>query len=218
MSVTVISSVYGDYDHIAPPVEQTVPTDWIMVTDGRTPIPDGWHTVIEPRDQLHPRVAAKVAKCSPELYTDSEVVIWIDASFDVLSETFVDWCVSSIGDEPIAQIVHPHRQSIMDEAEVSRQMEKYNGQAVIEQARHYILDDEHPASWGLWATGLMVRRPSRRTADFGRRWLAEQVRWTYQDQISEPYVLRRCGLRPVSLSGPLWGHHLFGMHGHRSDK
>lgn len=218
MTVSIISSVYGDYDTPAPPLEQSIDCDWIMVTDGETVIPEGWHTVTEPRRHMHPRLAAKVAKCRPDLYSNADVTIWIDASFVITSPRFAAWCVDSLGSNVIAQIRHPDRGSIVDEADISSKMEKYNGQPVVEQARHYVSRDGHPDRFGLWATGLIVRcHWGAQTEVFGDWWLREQIRWSYQDQISEPYVLNRLDMRPTELDGELWHHPMFGMQGHRSD-
>lgn len=213
--VAIISSVYGGYDtpeHVA----QTTDVDHIMVTDGQTPVPDGWRTVIEQRPHMHPRLAAKHAKCLPFEYTDAEITIWVDASF-TLAPAFAAWASAQLGAADIAQIVHPNRDSIIDEAEVSAGMTKYSAQPVREQASHYVTGG-HPADWGLWATGLIVRRNTVANRTLGLRWLAEQIRWTYQDQISQPVVLRQVGIRPTPIDGPLRGSRYFGMKLHRDDQ
>ncbi len=165
---------------------------------------------------MHPRMAAKVAKCRPDLYTDAKVTIWVDASFRITRPDFVSWCVQQIGVHPIAQIKHPERQRITDEADVSAHMTKYQGQAVREQARHYI-DGGFADGWGLWATGLIVRRSTAQTKLFGAEWLQQQIRWTYQDQVSEAPVLAAMSLRPVDLDTQLWGSEYFTIRPHGSD-
>lgn len=215
-TVTVISSVYGGYDTPCALPPQDHPHDAILVTDIDYEVP-GWRTVVEPREHLHPRMAAKFAKCRPDLYTDAKVTIWIDASFQVLRPDFVSWCVQQIGVHPIAQIRHPERQRITDEADVSSKMLKYQGQAVREQARHYLSVD-YPDGWGMWATGLIVRRRTSQTMLFGSEWLHEQIRWTYQDQISEPPILAAMAMRPVDLETELWSSPFFTVRGHASDR
>lgn len=212
---TIISSVYGDYDQpeFTP---QSVPVDCVMVTDGLTEIPEGWSTVIEPRPHMHPRLAAKVAKCRPDLYTSDDITIWVDASI-VLRPRFAEWVLDELDEHGLAQLPHPVRQSIVDEAEVSAGMEKYANQAVLAQATYYVQQRSHPPAWGMWATGIIARRRSTVNSTLGARWLAEQVRWTYQDQISQPFVLHDMGVRPHDLTGPLWHHPHFTVRGHRSD-
>ena len=38
-TVAVISSIYGDFDTMIPPVDQDMPCEWIMVTDRRQECP-----------------------------------------------------------------------------------------------------------------------------------------------------------------------------------
>jgi hypothetical protein len=210
VTVAVLSSVYGGYDHPIAPAEQDVACDWILVS-----VQDHdchpWKVVVEPRPQLHPRLAAKVAKCRPDLYTDADVTIWVDASIHITSPGFVSWCVAELGESEAAQIPHPMRRRISDEAQESHGMPKYAGLPVFAQVDSY-LSAGYPDDWGLWATGLIVYKGRSR---FGDAWLREQMRWTYQDQLSEAPVLHAHGIRPVDLTGGLFNHPMFTIRGHR---
>lgn len=213
MKVTVVTSVYGDYDEPSVPAAQTVPTEFVLVTDRDHLAPTPWRTVFEPRPGIHPRLAAKVAKCRPDLYADAGYFIWMDASMEITAPDFVEWCLSHL-DGSIAQIPHPDRNCIEPEASVSAQMGKYANLPVIAQARHYIEERRHPRGWGLWATGLIVYESFAPTL-IGDDWLREQMRWTYQDQLSQPYLLRARGIRPSPLPGRLYGHDKFAIRRHR---
>ncbi len=214
-TVCIVSSVYGGYDSPVEIVEQDHPHDAVLVSDLEYVV-DGWRTVVEPREHMHPRMAAKIAKCRPDLYTDAKVTIWIDASIRILRPDFVSWCVAQIGVNPIAQIKHPERDRITDEADVSAHMAKYQGQNVREQAAYYVKHG-FPEGWGMWATGLIVRRTSRLTVAFGADWLFEQTRWTYQDQVSEAPLLEGRNMRPVDLDTELWSSPYFTVRPHGSD-
>ena len=215
MSIAVISSVYGGYDTPIAPVPQDVDCDWVLVTDTPVECPP-WRVVVEPRPHLHPRMAAKVAKCRPDLYTQADTTVWVDASFFVSAADFVSWAVSHVDPvNPLAQIVHPERRRITAEAAVSATMAKYAGLPVIEQAGSY-LTSGYPDDWGLWATGLIVRRHCPQLRGFGSAWLAEQTRWSYQDQISEAPCLWHLDLRPVDICESLWGNPRFVIRGHAS--
>jgi len=215
--VVVVSAAYGDYDKPATAPHQTVePAAWLMVTDSPDVPPAPWQRIHEPRPGVHPRLAAKVPKCRPDLYDyDANVLIWMDASFEITSPDFVAWCLRHLGRAPLAQIRHPVRQDIHHEADVSQTMAKYQGLPLRAQWEHYATQG-HPVDWGLWATGLIVYRRATCEA-MGDAWLTEQVRFTYQDQISQPVVLRRLGLQPADLPGPLWGHPMFTIRPHESD-
>jgi hypothetical protein len=153
---------------------------------------------------MHPRLAAKYPKLFPWLYAPyADVVIWADASVQFKGEhlkTLVDVCDS---DETLYMWQHPWRQDIADEAEASQGMPKYLSQPVLEQVQHYQRCDM-PLGYGMWATGFAVYRdldlddPGR--DEFALRWLAEQVRWTYQDQLSLPYVAWMLDRRPGEIN------------------
>lgn len=207
-SVAVVSSHYGaHYDRLRF-VPQSVRCEHVMVTDGETPIPKGWRTVVERRPHVSPRLAAKVAKCVPERYTDADLIVWIDCSIDP-RPTLVEWLLDSLGDADLGACRHPERSCIVDEARVSSRLPKYAGFPLTEQAAHYVREG-HPRRWGLWAGGVMVRR----RGVWGADWLAEQVRWSTQDQISLPPVVRRHILTVADLPGGLlWNPH-FGIDEH----
>lgn len=198
--VAVITSIYGAYDTPAVPPEQDIPCDWILVTD-QDSAPAPWQVVTEPRPQLHPRLAAKVAKAMPHLYSDAPVTVWADGNVDILSAGFAQWAAGAVRDHSLAQHLNPARGQLMDECVEATRMSKYDGLPLWEQTRHY-LEDGYPRDYGVWWTGLIVRRAD--CPDFGAAWLAEQMRWTYEDQISQPYILWKMGLRPAPL-GP-WAH------------
>lgn len=199
--VAIISAIYDSYDSLKPVLPQAgVDVEWIVVTDSVPPAEQaaGWTIVHEPRPGVHPNRAAKHPKYKPWKYTDAPVSIWVDASFRIVSETFA---VQAIGfAEPIAQFVHPWRDCLYVEAAESGVLAKYRGEPVLEQAEAYRLAG-HPENWGLWATGVIARQHTPAVRELGERWLAETYRWSFQDQISQPFALRAAGLRPAGLPG-----------------
>ena len=216
-TVALVTSIYGDYDHLVDPPKQHGVDDYVAVVDR---FHDGcslWRQVVEPRPHLHPRMAAKVAKCLPWRYTDAETTIWVDGSARLLHEEVASWAIAH---GPFAQFRHPARDDILAEAHVSAGMRKYEGQPVVEQAVYY-QSLGLPKNFGLWACGFIVRRnplTSRaRLARFGQEWLTEQMVWSWQDQISEPYLLWRQHYRPADLDGDLWGNPHVCFAGHRSE-
>lgn len=214
--VAVVTSCYGDYDQLLPPPGQTVECEWVAVVDRRHADLDGWRQVVEPRDHLHPRMAAKVAKCRPDYYSAASVLIWLDAGALITSPEFVAMCLDALAGSDIAQWVHPDRVDIYDEAIVSATMAKYRGQPVVEQAEHYIATARYFRHSGLWATGCMAytRWACQET---GAPWLAQQNRWTYQDQISWPVVVRDQNVRVTRFPQSLWTNDWVRFRSHRSD-
>jgi hypothetical protein len=216
--ITVVSACYGGYDQPATPPEQDVDVRWVMVNDGQVEVPAPWESVVEYRHHLHPRMAAKIPKCDPGRYADHGVaVIWLDSSAIIMRPDFVSMCVAALGGGDVAQWVHPQRDCIVPEADISATMAKYANQPVQAQARHYIAGG-HPRNFGLWATGCMVWRRSSWTVAAGRDWLHEQNRWTYQDQLSWPVVVRERALDVRPLPGSLWDRQYLTFRPHASEQ
>lgn len=214
MKVTVVSSIYGAYDYVKKPLEQSVECDYVLVTD-QDPGDCGWRVVVEPRPQCSPRLAAKVAKCLPWLYApDADVTIWIDGSATIIHPDFVAMCLDALGDADMAQWVHPERDCIYTEADVSIDYGKYHDQNIANQVAAYRAQG-YPAHAGLWATGCIVRhRASAEAREMSEEWLREQMRWTIQDQLSEPVLLSRFEPEIVPLPEGLWANRWLSFGGH----
>lgn len=198
----VICANYDHYDTVKPIHGQSLPVEWVHVTDDEALAlgdadPMGWTVVYEPRPGMHPNRAAKWPKCLPADYTDAPASVWVDASFQVTSDQFVSEVLAWA--DPVAQFVHPDRDCVYDEAGASAYY-KYDGEPITEQVESYRAEG-HPAHWGLWATGVIARHHLPEVLAMGRDWLAEIGRWSFQDQLSEPVCLRRAGLRPTALPG-----------------
>jgi hypothetical protein len=213
VTIALVTSIYGDYDTLTDPPEQEGVTDYVAVVDHlQSGACSLWRQVVEPRPHMHPRLAAKVAKCCPGLYTDAEFTVWVDGSARLKNPRVAKWAVDQLGTEHAAHFAHPDRDDIYPEAIVSMGMGKYTGQLLMEQVDHY-RQLGLPTSSGLWATGF-IARPAWSGNNVA--WLTEQTRWTYQDQISLPFVYWQQAGWPIILEGNLWGndHVYFDGHAH----
>lgn len=209
-AAAVITGLYDGYDILKAIWPQSVDVDWVCVTDDEALYrgdadPAGWQILFEPRPGVHPNRAAKRPKMLPADYTSAPASIWLDASFQVTSPTFARDVLSHVVDhELVAQFPHPERRCLYDEANVCIPLcepwGKYAGEPIACQADHY-KQQGMPAGWGLWATGVIARRHTQETYAWGLAWLAENWRWSYQDQISHPYACWSHDLRPVDLPG-----------------
>lgn len=195
----MISAVYDGYDGVKPVLPQWgLDVEWVLVTDDPGLSAPGWRVVVRPRPGIHPNRAAKGPKFCPYEYTEAPASVWVDASFRVRSKTFVSDVLGYA--RPLAQFTHPWRDCVYEEAQASRDLPKYAGEPVEGQAAHY-RDLGHPEHWGLWATGVIARRHTLETVRMGLAWNRQVTDWSFQDQLSQPPVLRETGIRPTALPG-----------------
>ena len=177
--VVVYSAVYGGFDA---PREQAIPVR--RFSEATHPLPQF----------SDPRLQAKWWKIRPDLACpDADVTIWLDGSMDVLRPDLVDLCLDALGDADAIFIRHPWRDDIYEEAEISSLMTKYAGQPLREQVASYRRAG-HPEHWGLMHAGMLVRRNTAAMRAVNEAWWSEIVRWSAQDQISLPPLLRTSDL------------------------
>jgi hypothetical protein len=220
LKACVITSIYGHYDTLKPIPPQTITsTKFLCVTsDKHLNGTTNYSVLDESEPGVHPRIAAKFPKIIPWSYSRAEYLIWVDASAEITSETFVEDMINACGDSPIAQFMHPDRDCIYDELEACVGMPKYEEHLprMREQVEHYRAQG-HPENWGLWATGLIVRKNTPETEKLGSKWLADVYDWSYQDQLSQAPNLRSVGMRPKALPYSLRENPWLTWHPHRSE-
>jgi hypothetical protein len=132
-------------------------------------------------------------------------VVWIDSNMEVTSPTFVREAIACIHDG-LALFAHPRRDCIYEEAEACLGPESRNGkyanQPIREQVAHY-RSEGHPEHAGLYACGTIAwDRYDTKRRKVGYQWLAECARWSYQDQLSFPFICRRLGVEPGLFPHP----------------
>jgi hypothetical protein len=196
---TIITSIFGSYDHPKAFEPQSIPCRMLMVSDQSQHPSCRWEVMIDPREpERSPRFMAKRPKLFPWDYSEDGPWIWIDASMEIISPTFAEEALDGV--KEIAMWRHPARDDLYAEAEFSTTLPKYAGEPLVEQANHY-LEDGVPRHWGLWAAGCIVYRyPMPRLAV---AWQHEIWLWGIQDQVSLPYAAFHTGDIPEDLP-----HHL----------
>lgn len=212
MSVAVVSGIFGNYDQPKQQPEVEGVDQWVMVTDDPSLEAPGWQIVrvCQLAKGMHPRLAAKLPKFMPWLFTQLDSSIWLDGSATISNpDGFVDW---ALGDAPLSLYIHPERDNNRDEAEVSLHHAKYSGLPVREQVVSY------GQVAGLWASGFIARQHNNeKVRELGWRWFEECSKWTYQDQLSLPYLLNKLGIKPRALEGELWDGRRLRFTAHRTD-
>jgi len=199
MKVVIYSASAGGYDWCRPQAQQDIDVDWVFLTDHDIDHAEPW-TVrpLPPWPGRHPRMVAKRPRMRPrEHFPEHDVAIWIDANMVVHNPAFAREAIASMR-HGMAIWRHPQRRCIYDEAAASLKLapRKYGDQPILAQVEHYRAQG-HPEKAGLYAAGTIAwDLHDDRIDALGAAWLAECDRWSYQDQLSLPYVARRMGIRP----------------------
>jgi hypothetical protein len=243
MRSVIYTAIFGNYDDLKQPAVQDTDCDFICFTDQCLPARVGvWNVVhVKTRAGMHPRMQAKRFKIlSHEVIPDGRLSfrhrlrrgawslrnrymcsIWVDGSLAIKGKSFAKdlLAAAAVADAGWAMFRHPDRDCIFEEATISATMEKYRGLPMFEQVEAYRREGviEHS---GLFACTVIARQEPLN--DLVRRvnelWWKENVKWTYQDQLSLPYVLTKTGTTVGVIPGNLWENQWFDWITHRTEK
>lgn len=200
MRVCIYTAIYGDYDQLKPHPPQSLKTDFVCFTDHAVD-ENGWRVIIDDRMRgEHPRLRAKYFKVlSHGLFdgpyaethglTGYDAVIWIDGKFQITSSEFASEMLASVRRFGFAMRPHAKRDCIYDELTASLVWPKYHGLPLAEQVESY-RQQGYPAHNGLMRCGIIVRLTKNPwLRHINRDWWQEIRKWSYQDQLSLPFVL-----------------------------
>lgn len=198
----VYTAIYGGYDEPRPHASLSG-VDFLCFTDNPNLRHPDWEICYDPPRYPHPRMAAKYHKLiGHERLAVYDQSIWIDGSVELQDAQFVEIATSYLRQSCLAMFAHPYRCDIFQELDASLGLEKYRALPLTEQVKRY-REQGFKSDNGLYHCGVLIRDlRDPFIAKFGRAWMQENVEWTYQDQISFPYLLWRFDFRPTVLPFP----------------
>lgn len=220
VKLALFSAIYGDYESTVKPLPEDLPVPAYMFTDNPGLYAQagnvGWQPILDTSAYTHfeanpangdpevvrPMLAHKWWKTHPiqamdlawETYRTPvpDGSVWIDGSMllNCSGPEFVERNLAALGDDDWSLMAHPWRRCLFEEAVYSSTLIfRYDSAAMMRQHDHYE-SLGHPRSWGLFATGHMVRRHTDLIRRVNHHWWDENVAWSHQDQISLPVLIR----------------------------
>jgi hypothetical protein len=99
----------------------------------------------------------------------------------------------------LALVQHPRRDCIYEEAEHCRRIGRGDPAKLARAVLRY-QNEGHPARYGLWMGGVIMRRHTAAVKAFNAEWWREVMSGTPRDQIALPVVLRRLDIPFDTLS------------------
>lgn len=209
MKVAIYTTIFGNYDTLKDIPEQEVKADLFLITDqgskehSAESIGQNWKVIVPdyPRKDLHPRMRAKFFKMFPwevEELKKYDVTIYIDASIRITSGNFVATCLKNLTKDFLL-FRHPNRNCIYEEGKASLipELKKYRDEPIQEQLNFY--RKFHPANAGLYACGVMIRKNTEIVRRIMADWWFENIKYSFQDQLSLPVVLRANKYTPATF-------------------
>lgn len=214
MKIAILCSNFGDYDdvHSNPDLIDKNKFDWYLFTDNKDIKSDFWTIInenfhlenkIEGKNNfLNDNISLKVKNMMIAKYYKLQShrikfiiennythIVWVDSSVSILNNNFVNDLLSIILNINIELVnfIHPERNNIYDEANLSIKMDKYEGQDIPLQVKKY--KEEAFNQNNLFWCGFFCRKLNEKMNKIFDDWWEENIKMSFQDQISFPYVL-----------------------------
>jgi hypothetical protein len=220
--VAVVTAVAGGYDGRRRDVFRD-DVDYLFYSDEPTKARGAWQGRVlhplNPREASHPRRLAKGPKLNPHRYAslcEYRYVVWVDGGIHIRAAEFTDEIIAHIGRSGI--VLSPHHDGRTDAySEATIRPPKYASEPLDEQVAAYRRAG-YPGNDGLYECGVMARDMTHgNVRELGQFWEGEVERFSYQDQVSLPFVLWSLGIEPDVLPKSFRHMGWVAVNGHRSE-
>ena len=147
-------------------------------------------------------------------------IIWMDTAIIIENKNFVNDIINLLisNNNEIFIFEHYRRDNIKDEFLASMNLYKYKNQNMTKQVKEYLksgmIDNK------LYETGFIIYKNSKSIKKLMNNWWNEINLYSYQCQISAPYVFYKNNINPyilneynfkkLSLEGSVWRNNLYG--------
>jgi len=221
--IAIITSIYGNYDNLK---EQNINNknlvDWYCFTDNVnithqipwTIINTPYHLINTDNndtynsyknyyknikdDKTFNMMSAKYYKIKTheiDILKDYDYYIWVDGSMN-LKNNFIDNMINLINNgNELINFKHNKRDNIKDEVELSASWSKYYDQNLQFQYNDYIKNNFTDKE-GLFELPIICKKNNDRINRIFDMWWIHNLKYSFQDQISYPYVLWELNDKP----------------------
>lgn len=200
-NTAICTAVTGGYDYMENQVK-IKGVEYIYFTDGLSafPIKSPWKIHMLADENLDNRRRSKRPKLNPHsipVLNNWKYLIWIDGGMAILDENFVPDILSYMSN---GFVVSPHfdaRDCAYGEATI--RPAKYKNEPLDAQVEFY-KNEGFPEHFGLYECGVSARNMQLESVKkLGELWHEQNLKWSYQDQVSFPYCLWKTGFTPDVL-------------------
>jgi hypothetical protein len=222
----IITSIYGDYDNIKEhDIQNKDLVDWYCFTDNKNMKSNTWNIINTPY-HLHDKDTSlfskyknyyknvnkiqdsktynmmcakyyKIKSHNIDILQPYDYFIWIDGSI-LLQPHFIENMISNCNNYELINFKHSVRDNIKDEYKLSITIPKYKKQDLKTQYYTY-LNSGFTDKIGLFENTIFARRNNEKINNIFDKWWIHNLKYSYQDQISYPFVLWQSNFIPDGI-------------------
>ena len=216
--IAIITAIYGNYDNIKEHnIQSKDSVDWYCFTNNNNMKSKTWNIINTPyhinnkelKNSIYKNsnskdkkteymMAAKYYKIKShkiDILKNYDYIVWIDGSI-FLQNNFINNIISLINKNyQLINFKHSMRNNIKDETIVSKKMLKYKNQDLDYQYKTYIKEGFQD-NIGLFENTIIIRKNNSNIEKLFDEWWIHNLKYSYQDQISYPFVLWKNKINP----------------------
>lgn len=177
MKIALISANIGGFDRVHVHKKQNVEYEYLYFDKCEL-------------DHLSNRMQAKYGKMQAHKFVDADVFIWIDGSFQIIEDDFIEFLMIQLVYNEIAMPLHPKRPnayeemnfliSCLDENE-KYVSDRYKG-IKFEQELDFYMANYFPVNYPLYACGVFARLNNEKVNKFFDAWWQRCLEFSEFDQ------------------------------------
>lgn len=191
----IYTALFGDYDHLAQPVEKFDGFDFICFTDQKNLQSEVWDIKIMESTEKTSLLMNRRMKMLPHEYlTGYEVSVYIDSNLKLL-KNLRELIEKDFSKKKFLVPKHSLRDCLYEEAKECVIFQKSDYAATVKQLKSYRLAG-FPDHFGLSENGILIRKHQDiEIQGLMTQWWEEFQRGSGRDQLSLPYVFWKNGLK-----------------------
>lgn len=186
MKKAIYTVITNNYDKLNIPKVSSRGWDFICFTDNPNLTSKVWKIIYIDKPSRHLQREIKIKP--HEFLKDYELTIYIDGSMSIKRDL-----AGLVSLSDITFIQHPHRNCVYEEEtaviEIGKDIAKITNRQISKYKKSGM-----PSNYGMYQTGIIVRRNTQKVRDFCDLWWSELYKHSHRDQLSVMYAKWKSGI------------------------
>lgn len=215
MKIIIYSANIADYDYFYHPKNRNVDIDYYLFTNNKYFKSKYWNVIststliLNKIDKIDNRRLARFIKInSHKVLPDHDISIWLDHCFKFKTDNIQQMLeLIQFNNKNIMCYSHDERNCIYQEAKVCS-ARKMDTNKIIQLQMQKYKTELFPPNFGLFSTGLMIRKNNEQVNNFNDVWWQEIYNGSGRDQLSQSYASWKNQLKidPISVGKNIYNN------------
>lgn len=200
MKKAIYTVITNSYDTLKEPKIISKGFDYICFTDNPDLKSRTWKIIFIDRPSKHLQREIKIK--THEFLPDYDITIYVDGNMVMKRDMG-----SLVSNGQLLFIHHSTRNCVYKEGEAVIGFRKDSRANVDKQIEAY-KSEGMPFDFGMYQTGIIVRRKTRSVIEFCNFWWAELEKYSHRDQLSVTYAVWKTGIKPLVMESKTMGKYV----------